>query len=71
MKLFWGRILEAEKLSKKMRLKLPIQAGIGNTVKRNAPTGDYHSCHFNEAKVAVTPMKDVITPICRYMEFLE
>jgi len=58
----------SENYPKKMRLKLPIQAGKGYSINVPRPTGITHSCHFNGAKVAVTPMKEY-TRFAGTMEF--
>lgn len=58
----------SEKLSKKMRLKLPIQAGKGYSINVPRPTGITIPAILMEAKVAVTPMKEY-TRFAGTMEF--
>ena len=58
----------SEKLSKKMKLKLPIQAGKGYSINVPRPTGITIPAILMEAKVAVTPMKQ-FTRFAGTMEF--
>tara|TARA_R110000868_G_scaffold36074_2_gene128426 strand:+ start:23525 stop:24775 length:1251 start_codon:yes stop_codon:yes gene_type:complete len=58
----------SEKLSKKMKLKLPIQAGKGYSINVPRPTGITIPAILMEAKVAVTPMKEY-TRFAGTMEF--
>ena len=58
----------SEKLSKKMNLKLPIQAGKGYSINVARPTGITIPAILMEAKVAVTPMAEY-TRFAGTMEF--
>ncbi|MCK0145925.1 FAD-dependent oxidoreductase [Arenibacter sp. F26102] len=58
----------SEKLSKKMNLKLPVQAGKGYSINVARPTGITIPAILMEAKVAVTPMKEY-TRFAGTMEF--
>jgi D-amino-acid dehydrogenase len=55
-------------LSKKLNIKLPIQAGKGYRINVERPTGITMPAILLEAKVAVTPMKD-FTRFAGTMEF--
>ncbi|MCM4152534.1 FAD-dependent oxidoreductase [Arenibacter sp. N53] len=58
----------SDKLSKKMKIKLPIQAGKGYSINVQRPTGITIPAILMEAKVAVTPMNEY-TRFAGTMEF--
>ncbi len=68
MRWFWPLDHGAEQLSKKLNIKLPIQAGKGYRINVERTNGITMPAILLEAKVAVTPMKG-FTRFAGTMEF--